>query len=188
MIINQRKGNTLLTAVVCLIVLAMFTFIAVYDVRQIPHDSAFWDNDIFYWFFRVLCIVLIPFVLLAFVWSVTQLFSKKPIIEINDNALIDNSSATSVGEILWEDIERVYVKGMFLVLVLKDPNKYLSRMGAIKKLFAKANRALGYDCICITTQRFKKQTFDFLCAVHERKPIPGFDDVKRQVELNGKDN
>jgi len=72
------------------------------------------------------------------------LLDKKPAITLNEVGLTDNSSTLSIGLILWEDITDIKVtKVLFqkrLLIVVRNPNKYLSRSSnPLKKLMARSN-------------------------------------------------
>jgi hypothetical protein len=54
---------------------------------------------------------------------------------------------------------------------------FLSRLGPVACLLARSNKKLGYDVICISPQRFKKQSFEFLSALNEKVFIAGFRDI-----------
>ena len=55
--------------------------------------------------------------------------------------------------------------------LLKDPESYLQKVGFFKGLMAKANKKLGFDYVCITTQRFQKQAPAFFKALSEKIQI-----------------
>ena len=187
MIIKQDKKHTLSMCLAVFISLALFTFFAVFDVRDFTSESSIFDNVVFYWVYRGLCILFLPILFYAQVWSILQLFSKKPLLEINEYALIDYSSSSSIGEIPWDSMKRVFVKGRFIVIELNNPEEILPKWGIVKRTFAKINKKVGYDYICISVERFKKQAFDVLCKIHEKKPLDGFDDIKLQIE-NARNN
>ncbi len=184
MIINQNKKRTFGTIIVILLIIALFLLPIIFDMREYAGEDSIFSSNVFYWIFMVLCIICLPFLVWAECFLIKSMFSKKPILEITDKALTDHSSATSLGEILWDDIERVYVKGRFLVIVLKDPQKYFERIKGLKRLLIKLNKKLGYDYVCISPMAWKDQIYEVLCKIDERKPIPDFERMKRQVEIS----
>ena len=89
-----------------------------------------------------------------------KIFSGKPGLTINDNGIIDNSNATSIGLIEWNDItgiETIQVKtvvyGLFrtaaspkmIIVKTKNPKKYIERSKNIisKKAMEANNRMYG---------------------------------------------
>jgi len=97
---------------------------------------------------------------LCFVFIAKKIFSGKPGLTINDNGIIDNSNATSIGLIEWNDItgiETIQVKtavyGLFrtaaspkmIIVKTKNPKKYIERSKNIisKKAMEANNRMYG---------------------------------------------
>lgn len=97
---------------------------------------------------------------LCVVFIAKKIFSGKPGLTINDNGIIDNSNATSIGLIEWNDItgiETIQVKtavyGLFptvsspkmIIIKTKNPKKYIIRSKNIfsKKAMEANNRMYG---------------------------------------------
>ncbi|HLR36615.1 MAG TPA: STM3941 family protein [Chitinophagaceae bacterium] len=63
---------------------------------------------------------------------VPKLSAKKPGLKIDEHGIVDNSSETSVGTILWEDIvaveKKVVASSKFVVVKVKNPEDYIGRM------------------------------------------------------------
>ena len=176
--IKQKKSHTVLSMVALLLPTAMLLFFCLFDMRQLSHDPTVWlDSAFVFWLFRGLCALCALFLVYGIVYFIKQLFSNQCLIEINDTALIDHSSAISVGEIPFDQMKRVYIKNTFLVIETKAPEMFLSRLGPVARLLARSNKKLGYDVICISPQRFKKQSFEFLSSLSEKVFIAGFRDI-----------
>lgn len=172
MTIKQNKGQTLLYAFMTLIGFAGCFFIAFVDLREISHKPEILiDNAVIYWIFRLLCFAFGAFCLFGEVYFVKQVFSKEPLIEICDEYFCDNSSAISLGKIRWEDMERVYGKGGFLNIKLKDPDYYFKIKSGFQRLLIKSNLKMGYGDVCISPQRFKRHGEEFLAEFKKRKDI-----------------
>lgn len=64
-------------------------------------------------------------------------FTKKFNLIINEKGIIDNSSFVSVGMISWDDITSIksinVLSTKFLIIHVKDPNKYLNNQGSMKR-------------------------------------------------------
>lgn len=112
-----------------------------------------------------LCAFCASFILWAAIYLLRESKSDKPLIEITDTYFYDNSSAIALGRIPWSDMERVYFKGLFLNIKLRDPDVYLSRKNAISRLLIKINCLLGYGEVTVSPhQRFPKQADAFYDA------------------------
>ena len=172
MTIKQNKGQTILFAVITLIaVVGLFCF-AIFDIRKLPHDYSFiLDNAVAYWVFKSLCLVSCFFATAGDIYLFKQLFSKEPLIEICDEYFYDNSSAISLGKIDWFEMERVYIKGGFLNIKLKNPEPYLREKNWLQMLMIKGNYRLGYGDVCISPVRFKKEAESFIDEFSKRRAI-----------------
>ena len=172
MTIKQNKGQTILFAVITLIaVVGLFCF-AIFDIRKLHHDYSFiLDNAVAYWVFKSLCFVGCFFATAGDIYLFKQLFSKEPLIEICDEYFYDNSSAISLGKIDWSEMERVYIKGGFLNIKLKNPEPYLRKKNWLQMLMIKGNYKLGYGDVCISPKRFKKEAESFIDEFSKRRAI-----------------
>ena len=172
MTIKQNKGQTILFAVITLIaVVGLFCF-AIFDIRKLHHDYSFiLDNAVAYWVFKSLCFVGCFFATAGDIYLFKQLFSKEPLIEICDEYFYDNSSAISLGKIDWSEMERVYIKGGFLNIKLKNPEPYLRKKNWLQMLMIKGNYKLGYGDVCISPERFKKEAEGFIDEFSKRRAI-----------------
>ena len=172
MTIKQNKGQTILFAVITLIaVVGLFCF-AIFDIRKLHHDYSFiLDNVVAYWVFKSLCFVGCFFATAGDIYLFKQFFSKEPLIEICDEYFYDNSSAISLGKIDWSEMERVYIKGGFLNIKLKNPEPYLRKKNWLQMLMIKGNYKLGYGDVCISPERFKKEAEGFIDEFSKRRAI-----------------
>jgi hypothetical protein len=67
-------------------------------------------------------------------------------------------------------MERVYIKGAYLCIKLRDPDVYMARKGAIARLFIRGNRRLGYGDACICpTQLFPREASAFFDAFFKHR-------------------
>jgi hypothetical protein len=172
MIIKQNKGQTLLYAFLTLIVLVGCFFVAFFDLREVSHEpSILIDNAVIYWIFRLLGFACGVFFVCGEVYLVKQMFSKEPLMELCDEYFYDNSSAISLGKIPWEDMESAYIKGGFLNIKLKEPDYYFKRKSGFLRLLIKLNLKLGYGDICISPQRLKNYSEEFITEFKKRKDI-----------------
>ena len=143
-----------------------------FDIRKLPHDYSFiLDNAVAYWIFKSLCFVGCFFATAGDIYLFKQLFSKEPLVEICDEYFYDNSSAISLGKIDWSEMERVYIKGGFLNIKLKNPEPYLRKKNWLQMLMIKGNYRLGYGDVCISPERFKKEAESFIDEFSKRRAI-----------------
>ena len=172
MSINQNKSQTILYATITLLAaVGLFCFV-IFDMRKLPHDYSFiLDNAVAYWVFKSLCFVGCFFATAGDIYLFKQLFSKEPLIEICDEYFYDNSSAISLGKIDWSEMERVYIKGGFLNIKLKNPEPYLRKKNWLQMLMIKGNYRLGYGDVCISPERFKKEAESFIDEFSKRRAI-----------------
>ena len=168
MIIKQNKAHTFGGFITGLLFLALFLLVVIIDFRPILEESS---DMVTIGVLKMLSIACIPFLLFAVIYFFMQMFSDKPLLEINDVALVDNSSGISLGTIYWRDIQNVYYKNMYLVIELKNPEEYLQKANFVQRLFMKINKKMGYDYVCITAERFKKRAPDFFKALSEKVVI-----------------
>ena len=170
--IKQNKGQTILFAVFTLIAVIGLFCLAIFDIRKLDHDYSFiLDNAVAYWVFKSLCFVGCFFATAGDIYLFKQLFSKEPLIEICDEYFYDNSSAISLGKIDWSEMERVYIKGGFLNIKLKNPEPYLRKKNWLQMLMIKGNYRLGYGDVCISPERFKKEAESFIDEFSKRRAI-----------------
>ena len=172
MIIEQNKKQTILYAIITLIAaVGLFCFV-IFDMRKIPHDYSFiLDNTVVYWMFKLICLVACFFTTAGEIYLFKQILSKAPLIEICDEYFYDNSSAISLGKIAWSEMERVYVKGGFLNIILKNPEPYLEKKNWLQMLMIKGTYKLGYGDVCMSPLRFEKKAANFLDEFSKRRTI-----------------
>ena len=172
MTIKQNKSQTILyTTITLLAAVGLFCFV-IFDMRKLPHDySVILDNAVVYGLFKILCLVGGFFSAVGGVYLFKQMFSKEPLIEICDDYFCDNSSAISLGKIDWSEMEMVYIKGGFLNIKLKNPEKYFANKNRLQMMMIKGNYRLGYGDVCISPERFKKEKENFLNEFTKRREI-----------------
>ena len=84
-----------------------------------------------------------------------QLCNTKPSVVLDAMGIIDNSSAVSVGRILWQDIDRVSITQIenqkFLTIHVNCPEKYLQRGSWFKRKLNDLNNKIYGSPIHIST-------------------------------------
>ncbi|WP_332454808.1 STM3941 family protein [Chryseobacterium aquaticum] len=129
--IKSSKTNLILLLSGSLIFIILGVFLAVS-----PHKfNSFIFRSVI--FIRIAGIAAIFFFGLCLIILIKSLFTKKFNLIINEEGIIDNSSYVSVGTILWSDINSIksinVMSTKFLIINVKDPNKYLNKEKGIKR-------------------------------------------------------
>ena len=172
MVIQQNKRQTILYAIITFITaIGLFCFV-IFDMRRLSHNYNFvLDNVAVYWIFKFLCCVGCFFAVAGDIYLFKQIFSKEPLIVICDAYFFDHSSAISLGKINWSEMEKVYIKGGFLNIKLKNPEPYFEKKNWLQMLMIKGNAKLGYGDVCISSERFRKDSKKFLDEFSKRRAI-----------------
>jgi hypothetical protein len=133
--INRNRFPTVLVLGLSL------TTLLVYNLLKSKQPLALMDDYLLF-VLKVTLLISIAFftlISLASYWKV--IFDKNAMLKLTDTAMIDNSSIFSCGEILWEDIIDVTMKKginmQFLIVKLKNPEKYVTKGNFIKRYFIK---------------------------------------------------
>ena len=172
MVFKQHKGQTFFLALIGLVASVGLLAIVIFDLRKLPHEEHFLlDTPILYWIFKGFCLLCFCFCAVGDIYLFRQLSSKEPLAEICDQYFYDNSSSISLGRIAWSDMQRVYAKGAFLNIKLKDPEKYLENKNWLQRLLIRSNLKLGYGDVCISPQRFKKDAEVFIEEFTKRRQL-----------------
>ena len=109
---------------------------------------------------QILGVVAAVFLGGALIFAMKKLFDNKVGLVIDDEGIVDNSNATSVGLIEWKDIIGVstyqVASTKFLILETNDPEKYISRgKNAIVRRGMKMNHNLYGSPLTIISNSLK---------------------------------
>lgn len=122
--INLNKKRFIVLAVIA----SLFVVAGIWLVTNTPTTSIVTSNPKFIKFVGVVSAAVFGFVL---VWTLRKVFDDRPAMIITDEAVIDNSSGVSAGEVLWKDITAVKVVKVyhqkFLMLIVRNPQEYIDR-------------------------------------------------------------
>jgi hypothetical protein len=105
---------------------------------------------------------------------VSKLFDPMPGFVIDDNGIVDNSSAFSVGFIPWEDIVDVSVtevsKQKIILIKVADPQDYISRQpNALGKQTARMNYRMYGSPVSVTTNSLKISADQLYDQIKQRR-------------------
>lgn len=93
------------------------------------------------------------------IYGATKLFDKRAGLIIDENGITDNSNATSVGLISWDDIVSIetqqFNKTRFLLIIVKNPEEYIERVTGLKRQLLKSNMRYYGTPISITSTTLK---------------------------------
>lgn len=124
----------------------------------------------------IIGIIGILFFGLCAVFIASKVIRKKPGLIINDEGIIDNSNATSVGLIAWDDITGMktlaIASSKIIVIETSNPEKYIERAkNMISKKAMKANNKMYGSPLSIISNALKIKFADLenLVAEHIEK-------------------
>ena len=137
------------------ILIAFCLFFLIFDVRDISDNSPF-DNPIIYY----LCKGFVLFSTLFFTFGVVFIIKnvikyKNNVIEIHEEYMIDRSTYNSLGKIEYKDIDKIYTKGAFICIELKNEEEYLKNIKGLRKFLINSNKKMKYTSISLSDNLLK---------------------------------
>lgn len=96
----------------------------------------------------------------TFIYAIKKIFDKSLGLIIDQSGITDNSNATSIGLISWQDIREITVKQIsstkFMLIHVRDPEMYLDKASSgMQKRLMKANIKMYGTPISITSNTLK---------------------------------
>jgi len=95
------------------------------------------------------------------IYSIIKFLDKKVGLIIDENGITDNSSATSIGLIEWNDITEIRIANTpkFILINVKNPEKYINKTkNKMKAMLMKMNMKMYGTPLIITLNSLK---YDF---------------------------
>jgi len=93
------------------------------------------------------------------IYGIIKLSDKSYGLIINDNGIIDNTNASSIGLINWADISSIETRQImstkFLLIFITDPNKYLNHTAGFKRKLLQANMKMYGTPLSIISNSIK---------------------------------
>jgi len=93
------------------------------------------------------------------IFAIKKLFDNSLALIIGNDGIYDNTNATSVGFIQWDDITEIKTAQIkstkFLLIYVKNPQIYLDKVSGLKKIILKSNFSMYGTPISITTTTIK---------------------------------
>ena len=135
---------------ISIVLLAICCFFVFLNFRQYVDVSLF-NNDVIYYAIKVFMFFALVFFGFGTLIHIRNLiFYRNKIIEINDEYLIDKSSYVAGGKILYTEIEKIYIRGAFLCIKLRDEKTFLKKQNYFKQLLMVLNKKMKYEYITIS--------------------------------------
>lgn len=106
------------------------------------------------------------------VFGARKLFDTRPGLVFGPDGFTDNASATAAGFVPWSEVTGVGVmefnRQKMLVVGVRDPEKYLARGGALKRMLGRANARMCGSPIVISAHALKTDFGALLTEFHNR--------------------
>ena len=100
---------------------------------------------------------------------IQKIIKNKPALTINTQGIIDQSNASSIGFIKWEDIKKISNSDKFISIKLKDPNHYISQIkNPFLKQLVKANYRFSGSLVNITKTSLKTDPNEVIKILQEK--------------------
>ena len=134
-------------------------------------------------FIRIFGIISSILCSVAWIYFPAKLFDKKPGLILDEKGIIDNSSAVSVGLILWKDIVSIRTEKIrstkFLIINVNNSEAYFERSSKLNRILLKANMNMYATPITISATGLKCN-FENL----EKLIVKEFDNYKKSRTTN----
>ncbi|MFL9844996.1 STM3941 family protein [Flavobacterium rhizosphaerae] len=106
------------------------------------------------------------------IYGMIKLFDKKIGVAIDEDGILDNSNAGSVGLIKWTDITQIKTEQIkstaFLLIFVTNPQEYINRNKGLKKKLQQANMKMYDTPIAITSNTLQCSFKDLERQVREK--------------------
>lgn len=154
-VIKQNTKKNIFYVAGTLVMSILFLWMVFLDYRP---ETGIWgllcQSAVFYVLLKILFVVGALFCVYGAIYMMKRIKSGKAVLIVDQKGVTDNSSAAALGFIPWADINRIYMdrlmNNQFIELVLKDEEKYLTKMHGYKKFTALSNKKMGHQIVCIT--------------------------------------
>ena len=106
------------------------------------------------------------------IYGIKKLFDKKFGLTVDENGITDNTNASSVGLIKWNDITEIKAEQImstkFLLIFTNDPHKILEQTSGMKRKILQGNMKMYGTPISITSTTLKYKFDDLNKLLTER--------------------
>lgn len=126
-------------------------------------------------YLKTISIFGIIFLGIGSIYFFVKLFDKKPGLIINDEGIIDNSSALRAGLIKWENITNVSISEIsgqkFLTIEVNNPDEIISKQKGFKKILMTLNKDFFNSPVHISSNTLKCNLQDLYNLIKERLSV-----------------
>lgn len=161
-IIQLSKSKILGLFVISIVFVWLGWWMISLDAAQIQSQRRFNSPE----FVHGLGLVAIVLFGLGMVVAISKFFDKKPGLILNSQGIFDNGSGVSAGFIPWSEIAGFgiwqFQKQKLLVVLLKDPERYIEVGHAFRRTLNRANYKLCGSPIAISSNALKINFDDLL--------------------------
>jgi hypothetical protein len=106
------------------------------------------------------------------IYGIKKLFDKSVGLTIDDNGIIDNTNASSIGLIKWADITEIRTEQVmstkFLLIFTNDPNGILEKVSGMKRKLMAGNMKMYGTPLSITSTTLKYNIDDLEKILKDR--------------------
>lgn len=152
-VIKQEKkgGIKFLTAAIVMCLLSFL--LLVLDLRQFGDGFARMGNVVYY-LLKAVFLVGTLFFGYGFFYMLKRTRKEEILLCVDENGVMDKSSAIAFGFMPWSDIEDVYLTRFmnetYIELKLRNSKNYMEKLPAWKKSMVAANLKMGMEAVSIT--------------------------------------
>ena len=137
------------------ILIAFCLLFLLFDIRDISDDSPF-NNPVIYYLCKGVILFCAFFFIFSFVFVTKNVIKYKDnVIEIHEEYMIDRSTYIALGKIEYKDIEKIYTKGAFICIKLKNEEEYLKNIKGLRKFLINSNKKMKYTAITLSDNLLK---------------------------------
>jgi len=158
-VIELSKAKMALILLASCVLVALGAWLLTHDAAVIRTNRSFrffFNEPAFAYGLGLLSILFFGF---CGVVAVRKMFDKKPGLVLNSSGVFDNASGASAGLIPWSDVVGsgvIEIQGQkMLIIQVSDPNKYIDRGGAMRRVLNRASYKMGGHPVAIPSNTLK---------------------------------
>lgn len=152
-VIKQEKKGAIKFLAAAIIMSLLSLLLLVVDLREFGDEFARM-SDVVYYLLKAVFLVGFVFFGYGFFYMLKKTKNEEIVLCVDENGVMDNSSAIAFGFMPWSDIEDVYlakfVGETYIELKLRNSEYYMEKLPAWKKAMVAANLKMGMEAVSIT--------------------------------------
>lgn len=146
----------------------LFIFLGIYAIKTIADQQKRYNPIVL----KVAGAASICFFGAVGIYSIRKMFDKSVGLIIDDDGIIDNTNASSIGLIKWENITEIRVEQIrstkFLLIYTNNPDEIINRVTGIKRMLINGNMSMYGTPLSITATMLKYRIDDLETLLQER--------------------